>query len=264
MIFVSMLVYPLESARRFAAERCLWQLLCQLERDDVLLTFEKPQLSDRNEVWRLKPKVFGLGLAIAQRNEWACWVDADIEFRDGFVKRLKEFLRTIGNNPIPTLVISKVWGKGEENWIADEKIRDYWQRAMISKDEWEFYCTTGLFAANKAFLAYIDEWQRLTDKSQYYPEETALVSLAHKYRDKWRIVWLPEELHFIGWKVRQGEEKAFAVHIGSDQISRWLSVALQVSELDGRAPARPNSVHQWEGEAPAEPPKMKEVNNDAS
>jgi len=259
-----MLVYPLESAKRFAAERCLWRLLCQLDNDDVLLTFEKPQMTDRDKVWRLKPKVFGLGLAVAQKDEWVCFVDADIEFKNGFVKRLKEFLREVDNDRKPTLCVTKLWERGKENWIPDERIRDYWQRAMLYEHEWDFYFGTGLLIANKAFLPYIDEWQLLAYKSQFYPEETALVTLAHRHRDKWQILWLPEELHFVGWRVRQGEEKATAVHIGSDQTSRWLSVALQVSELDGRAPARPNSVHQWEGEAPAEPPKIKEVNNDAS
>jgi len=241
VIFVSMLVYPLESAKRFAAERCLWQLLCQLDSDDVLLTFEKPQLMDRDDAWRLKPKVFGLGLAIAQKDEWVCWVDADIEFREGFVKQLKEFLSEVDNDGKPTLCVTKIWEKGAKNWIPDERIRDYWQRAMLTERDagretgdgfvWEFYLVTGLFVANKPFLAYIDEWQRLTNKSQYYPEETALVTLAHKYRDKWRIVWLPDELHFVGWKVRQGEEEAFAVHISSTEISRWLSYASRITEV---------------------------------
>lgn len=229
MIFVSMLVYPLESARRFAAERCLWRLLCQLDSDDVLLTFEKAQLRDRDDVWRLKPKVFGMGLAIAQKDEWACLVDADIEFRDGWVKRLKAFLKGIDNDGTPTLVVTKVWERGKENWILDERIRDYWQRAMICEYEWDFYLVTGMIIANKAFLAYCDEWQMLTNKSQYYPEETALVTLAHKYRDKWRLIWLPEDLHFVGWKVRQGEENATAVHISSDELDRWLKTAMEVN-----------------------------------
>jgi len=173
VIFVSMLVYPLESAKRFAAERCLWQLLCQLDSDDVLLTFEKPQLTDRD------------------------------------------------------------WEKGANNWIPDERIRDYWQRAMIFEHEWDFYFGTGLFIANKAFLAFIDEWQMLTNKSRWFPEETALVTLAHKYRNKWHIVWLPDELHFVGWKVRQGEEHAAAVHIGSTEISRWLSYASRFTHHGG-------------------------------
>jgi len=234
VIFVSMLVYPLESAKRFAAERCLWQLLCQLDSDDVLLTFEKPQLTDRDDAWRLKPKVFGLGLAIAQKDEWVCFVDADIEFRQGFVKRLKEFLSEIQNDGKPTLCVTKIWEKGAKNWIPDERIRDYWQRAMMYEFEWDFYFGTGLIIANKAFLAFIDEWQVLTNKSRWFPEETALVTLAHKYRNKWRIVWLPDELHFVGWKVRQGEEEAFAVHIGSTEISRWLSYASRITHHDSR------------------------------
>jgi len=240
VIFVSMLVYPIESAKRFAAERCLWQLLCQLDRDDVLLTFEKPQASNRDEVWRLKPKVFGLGLAIAQKDEWVCFVDADIEFRDGFVERLKEFLETVSSewraaNGKPTLCVTKFWERGKNNWVPDEQIRDYYQRAMLFEFEWDFYFGTGLIVANKAFLAYIDEWQVLTNRSQFYPEETALVTLAHKYRDKWHFVWLPDELHFVGWKVRQGEENAAAVHIGSNQLDRWLSYASRITEVNDGA-----------------------------
>jgi len=230
VIFVSMLVYPLESARRFAAERCLWQLLCQLDRDDVLLTFEKPQASNRDEVWRLKPKVFGLGLAIAQKDEWVCWVDADIEFRDGFVKRLKEFLSCCPVVRCPVLCVTKFWERGKNNWGSDEQIRDYYQRAMLFEFEWDFYFGAGLIVANKAFLAYIDEWQVLTNRSQFCPEETALVTLAHKYRYKWHLVWLPDELHFVGWKFRQGEENAAAVHIGSNQLDRWLSYALRITK----------------------------------
>jgi len=232
LIFVSLLCYPLETAQRYAAERCLYQLLKQLEDDDVLLTFEKTT-ADRDAAWRLKPKVLGLGLAVAQKDEWVCFVDADIEFRDGFVKRLKEFLKRDAGRGTrdgkddgrPTLCVTKVWEKGKQNWISDERIRDYWRQAMLGGDEWDFYFGTGLIIANKPFLAYIDEWQILTNKSQFYPEETALVTLAHKYRDKWRLIWLPDELHFVGWKVRKGEENAVAVHIGSEQLQRWLAVA---------------------------------------
>jgi len=235
VIFVTMLVYPIDSAKRFAAERCLWALFRQLGDDDGLLTFEKPQSTDQNDAWRLKPKVFGLGLAFAQKDEWVCWVDADIEFRDNFVHRLKDFLSQVTSrqSPVagrPILCVTKIWERGKENWIPDERIRDYWQRAMLYEFVWDFYFGTGMIVANKAFLAYIDEWQMLTNKSQYYPEETALVTLAHKYRDKWQLIWLPDDLHFVGWKVREGVEKAVAVHIGNTELEHWLKTATEVKD----------------------------------
>jgi hypothetical protein len=229
VIFVTMLVYPLDSAKRFAAERCLWALFRQLGDEDVLLTLEKTK-ADREEALRLKPKVMGLGLTFAQKVEWTCFVDVDIEFRDGFVKRLKEFLSGIKNDGKPTLVVTRVWEKDQFDELATEdRIREIQRLAMIG-DEWDFYFGTGMMVANKAFLAYIDEWQMLTNKSQYYPEETALVTLAHKYRDKWQLIWLPDDLHFVGWKVREGEEKAVAVHIGNTELERWLKTATEVKE----------------------------------
>jgi hypothetical protein len=232
MIFVTMLVYPLNSAKRFAAERCLWALFRQLGEEDVLLTFEKPQSTDQNDAWRLKPRIFGLGLAVAQKDEWVYWVDADIEFRDNFVHRLKDFLSQVTSrqSPVascPILCVTKVWERGKENWIPDERIHDYWQRAMLYEFVWDFYFGTGMMVANKAFLAYIDEWQMLTDKSQYYPDETSLVTLAHKYRDKWQLVWLPDDLHYVGWKVCGDDANAAAVHIGNTELSRWLKTALK-------------------------------------
>jgi hypothetical protein len=244
MIFVTMLVYPIDSAKRFAAERCLWALFRQLGDEDVLLTFEKPQSTDQNDAWRLKPKVFGLGLAFAQKDEWVCWVDADIEFRDNFVHWLKDFLSQVASrqSPVasrPILCVTKMWERGKENWIPDERIRDYWKRAMLTERDagrgtgdgfvWDFYFGTGMMVANKAFLAYIDEWQMLTNKSQYYPEETALVTLAHKYRDKWRLIWLPDDLHFVGWNVRGEDANAAAVHIGNTELERWLKTATEVT-----------------------------------
>lgn len=229
MIFVTMLVYPIDSAKRFAAERCLWALFRQLGDDDVLLTFEKTK-ADREEALRLKPKVMGLGLTVARKDEWTCFVDVDIEFRDGFVKRLKEFLSGIKNDGTPILVVTRVWEKDQFDELATEdRIREIQRLAMIG-DEWEFYFGTGMMVANKAFLAYIDEWQMLTDKSQYYPDETSLVTLAHKYRDKWQLIWLPDDLHFVGWKVREGEEKAVAVHIGNTELERWLKTATEVKD----------------------------------
>lgn len=233
MIFCSLLIYPLNSIYRYAAERCLYRLLEQLEDDDVLLTFEKT-INDREAALRLKPKVVGLGLAAARKGEWVCFVDGDIEFRDGFVKRLKEFLRQNEGRGTgderPTLVVTKIWERGN-NLLADEnRIKDIWQWSRCCDFEWDFYFGTGFIIANKPFLAYIDEWQILTNKSQFYPEETALVTLAHKYRDKWRLVWLPDELHFVGWKVREGEEKAVAVHIGNTELERWLKTATEVKD----------------------------------
>jgi hypothetical protein len=172
----------------------------------------------------------GLGLAAARRDEWTCFVDVDIEFRDGFVKRLKEFLSGIKNDGAPTLVVTRVWEKDQFDELAtDDRIREIQRLAMIG-DEWEFYFGTGMMVANKAFLAYIDEWQMLTDKSQYYPDETSLVTLAHKYRDKWQLIWLPDDLHFVGWKFREGVENAVAVHIGNTELSRWLKTATEVKD----------------------------------
>ncbi|MFA0748572.1 hypothetical protein [Fervidibacter sp.] len=229
MIFVTMLVYPLNSAKRFAAERCLWALFRQLGDEDVLLTFEKTK-ADREEALRLKPKVMGLGLAAARKDEWTCFVDVDIEFRDGFVKRLKEFLSGIKNDGAPTLVVTRVWEKDQFDELATEdRIREIQRLAMIG-DEWEFYFGTGMMVANKAFLAYIDEWQMLTDKSQYYPDETSLVTLAHKYRDKWQLIWLPDDLHYVGWKVRGEDANAAAVHIGNAELTRWLKTATEVKD----------------------------------
>jgi hypothetical protein len=226
VIFVTMLVYPIDSAKRFAAERCLWALFRQLGDEDVLLTLEKTK-ADREEALQLKPKVMGLGLTVARKDEWTCFVDVDIEFRDGFVKRLKEFLSGIKNDGAPTLVVTRVWEKDQFDELAtDDRIREIQRLAMIG-DEWEFYFGAGMIVANKAFLAYIDEWQMLTDKSQYYPDETSLVTLAHKYRDKWQLIWLPDDLHYVGWKVRGEDANATAVHIGNMELSRWLKTALK-------------------------------------
>lgn len=228
MVFCSMLAYKPESAQRFAAERCLWKLLKQLDDEDAFLIFEKVY-SDYETAWKLKPKVLALALMIAQKDEWACWVDADIDFRDGFVWALKDFLSNIHDKNRPTIVMTKIWQRGSDNWVEDEKIEDFRKRSMICQQVWDFYFGTGLIVANKAFLAYIDEWQTLTNKSQWYPEETALVTLAHKYRNHWQIIWLPDKLHFVGWLSRQTPDDAFAVHIGSQQINKWLEVTFNAS-----------------------------------
>jgi hypothetical protein len=133
-------------------------------------------------------------------------------------------------NGKPILCVTKFWERGKENWIPDERIHDYWQQAMLYEFEWDFYFGTGLIVANKAFLAYIDEWQMLTNKSQYYPEETALVTLAHKYRNKWQLIWLPDDLHYVGWIVRGEDANAAAVHIGNTELERWLKIATEVKD----------------------------------
>ncbi len=222
MIFCSLLAYPIDSEERRLAERCLWRLLTQLEQDDVLITYEAPFL-DREQAWRLKPRVVGLSLAAAAKDDWVCFVDADIEFRDGWVRALKEFLATLTNDK-PTLCATLVWQRGERSITSDERIITFWQRCGLGT-QWNFYFGTGLLVVNKPFLAFIDEWQVLTNKSQFFPEETALVTLAHRYRERWRIVWLPEELHFVGWAIRPESNDALAVHIGSNNKERWRQAA---------------------------------------
>ena len=225
VIFCSLLAYNTNSIYRYAAERCLAKLLEQLDEDDVLITYEKVN-TDRDEAWRLKPRVIGMALVIAQKDEGVCFVDADIEFRKDFVKRMKEFWKSVKSNK-PTLAVTCIWQKGKKNWVPDERIYDYWNRAMLHECEWEFYFGTGMILANKAFLWFIDEWQLLTNKSQYYPEETALVTLVHRHRDEINLVFLPDDLHFVGWHVREVPETAASVHIGSNHIHRWIKAAIK-------------------------------------
>jgi len=225
MVFCSLLVYPLDNIYRYAAERCLGKLLAQLDESDVLLTYERNCLLSRNEAWRLKPKVVAMSLAIAEKNEWVAYVDADIDFKGDFVKRLKEFLAAVENDGKPTIVATKIWERGGDNWIDESIIIDYYNRSQLGVRMWDFYFGTGLFIVNKAFLQFVDEWQILTNLSQHFPEETALVALVHRHLDKIRLVWLPDEIHFVGWKLRQVKEDASAIHIGSDNIDMWLKAA---------------------------------------
>ncbi len=222
MIFCSLLAYPLDSEERRLAERCLWRLLTQLEHDDVLITYEAP-FANRERALRLKPRIVGLSLAAAAKDEWVAFVDADIEFRSGFVDAVKEFVLPLSTNE-PTLCATLVWAQGERSIVSEEVIEMYQRRCGL-QSSWQFYFGTGLLIVNKPFLAYIDEWQILTNKSQFFPEETALVTLAHRHRERWRFVWLPDHLHFVGFRIRPELENTFAVHIGSNQKERWRKAA---------------------------------------
>jgi len=225
MVFCSLLAYPLDSFQRKLAERCLWKLLRQLEAEDLLLTFEA-SFSDRMRAWRMKPKVVAAALTVAKDDEFVCFVDADIDFRDGFVTELKNFLHPLPLDK-PTIVATPVWEIGREliKGVDEEFIEKIRQRSGLLELYWDFYFGTGLFVVNKPFLDFVNEWQDLTERSQFYPEETALVALAHRYKDKLNTVWLPEKLHWIAWHKRGIDEKAMAIHIGSDQLDFWIRTA---------------------------------------